>query len=157
EIDFRIETCHIFLPLVSPDYLASRYCYQREMYCALSRHESGDARVIPVILRPCDWRSTPMRKLLALPKDGTPVIAWTRRDEGWLDVNQGVRAAVEELFPGLVALSDDVDSSYANSVKNWDLWLAGIKDIDPEIARHLRAEWVKEHFDGSALSGSGRS
>ena len=35
------------------------------------RHQRGEARVIPIILRACDWKRAPFAKLQALPKDGT--------------------------------------------------------------------------------------
>jgi hypothetical protein len=56
----------------SPDFLASDYCYGREMVRAIERHEAGLTTVIPVILRPCDWRDAPFGGLLAVPKDGKP-------------------------------------------------------------------------------------
>jgi hypothetical protein len=97
EIDRHLATSDIVLLLISPDFLASDYCYCREMKCAIQRHLIGRARVIPVIIRPCDWHSTPFSRLLALPKDGKPVTTWHRRDEAWLYVAKGVRRAVEEL------------------------------------------------------------
>jgi hypothetical protein len=38
------------LLLVSPDFLASDYCYDRQMRRALERHAAGEAQVLPVIL-----------------------------------------------------------------------------------------------------------
>src|SRR5262249_46449011 len=64
---------------------------------ALLRHESGDARVIPVIVRPVEWQSLPIGKLQALPKDSKPVTSWPNRDEAWLNVAQGLRTAIEEM------------------------------------------------------------
>ena len=52
QIDKHIDWAHIILLLVSADFLASPYCYDVEMKRAMARHESGEARVIPVILRP---------------------------------------------------------------------------------------------------------
>ena len=40
---------------------------------ALARHQRGEARVIPVILRHCRWQSTPLAELQAVPKDGRPI------------------------------------------------------------------------------------
>jgi hypothetical protein len=56
----------------SSDFLASDFCYGVEMTRAMQRHEIGTARVIPVILRPCDWHSAPFGKLLATPIDLSP-------------------------------------------------------------------------------------
>src|SRR5438132_1232015 len=47
EIDTHLNSAHIILLLVSPDYIASDYCYGIEMKQALRRHEAGEARVIP--------------------------------------------------------------------------------------------------------------
>src|SRR5437762_917707 len=49
----NLESADIILLLVSPDFLASDYCYDREMMRAMERHEAGLSAVIPVILRPC--------------------------------------------------------------------------------------------------------
>ncbi|HJZ80302.1 MAG TPA: toll/interleukin-1 receptor domain-containing protein, partial [Pyrinomonadaceae bacterium] len=80
EIDTRLNQAHLILLLVSSDFLASDYCYDVEMKRAMERHETGDARVIPVILRDVDWRGAPFSKLNALPTDGKPVTAWPNRD-----------------------------------------------------------------------------
>ena len=69
----ELERADIVLLLVSPDFLASDYCYDIEMARAMERHEAGETRVMPVLLRPCDWRDAPFGKLNATPKDGKPV------------------------------------------------------------------------------------
>ncbi|CAN5906184.1 hypothetical protein BH20PSE1_BH20PSE1_14280 [soil metagenome] len=94
-IDVNLESAQIILLLVSADFIASDYCYEKEMARAIERHEAGEARVIPVILRAVDWKDAPFAKLQALPKDGKPVTAWADRDAAWLDVAQGIRKAVE--------------------------------------------------------------
>src|SRR5713101_3903138 len=68
EIDKQLNTSHIILLLVSPDFIDSDYCYGVEMKRAMERHEVGEARVIPVILRPVNWSGAPFGKLQALPK-----------------------------------------------------------------------------------------
>ena len=50
-IDEHLNSAAVILLLVSPDFVASDYCYDLEMTRALERHDAGDARVIPVILR----------------------------------------------------------------------------------------------------------
>ena len=63
---------------------------------ALERHEHGDAIVVPVIVRACDWMHSPLGKLQALPTDGKPIANWKNRDDAWLNVAQGIRRVVEE-------------------------------------------------------------
>jgi hypothetical protein len=92
----QLETANIILLLVSSDFINSPYCYSREMARAMERHQAGQARVIPVILRHCDWSRAPFGKLLAAPRDGKPVSSWPDRDEALADVARQVRQAVEE-------------------------------------------------------------
>ncbi|WP_354286371.1 toll/interleukin-1 receptor domain-containing protein [Stenotrophomonas sp. 2619] len=92
-IDEHINSDDIILLLVSPDFLASPYCYDREMRRALERHDSGEATVIPVILRACEWHHAPFGKLMATPTDGKPVKQWADLDDAFLQVAKAVRAA----------------------------------------------------------------
>jgi TIR domain-containing protein len=97
EIDRHVETDDIFLLLISADFLASDYCYDKEMTRAMQRHEAGEAIVIPVILRACDWQGAPFGKLNASPPDGKPVTKYPDRDEALLEVAKAVRAAAERV------------------------------------------------------------
>ena len=81
----------------SADFMASDYCWDKEMTRALERHRAGEAVVVPVILRPCDWSSAPFAKLQGFPKDAKAVTTWTNRDEAWLDVVKALRHTIEDL------------------------------------------------------------
>ena len=97
EIDSNLEAADIILLLASPDFIASDYCYDIEMKRALERHHRGEARVIPVILRPCEWQQTPFGKLRATPTDGKPVSKFPDRDDAFLEISKDIRSAAEEL------------------------------------------------------------
>ena len=97
-INASMEVADIILLLVSPDFIASDYCYEREMTRAMERHAAGDAIVIPVILRACDWHGAPFGKLLATPTDGRPVTQWPDRDQAFLEVAKSIRGATERLL-----------------------------------------------------------
>jgi hypothetical protein len=97
EIYTHLNAADIILLLVSPDFIDSDYCWDVEVKRAMERHEAGEARVIPVILRPVDWKDAPFGKLRALPTDGKPVTTWANPDEAFKDIAQGIRAVVEEL------------------------------------------------------------
>ncbi len=100
EIDVHLNTADIILLLISADFIASNYCYEKEMMRALERNEIGETRVIPVILRPCDWYNSPFGKLQALPTGGQPVTgrSWHSRDEAFSDVSQGIRETIKEII-----------------------------------------------------------
>jgi internalin A len=86
--------------LVSADFLNSDYCYDIEMTRAMERHEAGDARVIPVIVRDVSWHAAPFGKCQALPKEGKPVWTWgpgvQGRDSAWRDVAEGIGRLARE-------------------------------------------------------------
>jgi TIR domain len=96
-IDENLKAAKIILLLVSSDFIASDYCYGIEMKRALENHKAGEVRVIPVILRHCEWDKAPFANLQALPKDAKPVMKWSNRDEAWMDVARGIRKVVEEM------------------------------------------------------------
>src|SRR6266566_213407 len=62
EVGKYLDTAGIILLLVSSDFMDSEYCYSIEMQRALERHQREEARVIPIVLRPCHWFSAPFAK-----------------------------------------------------------------------------------------------
>ena len=102
EIKDQLDSSAVFVALVSADYLASKYCYEKEFEYALARHERGETRVIPVIVEPCDWLSSPLQKFLALPKDGKPISEWTNANTAYLDVVTGLRRLLTSAAPSKI-------------------------------------------------------
>jgi len=96
-IDVHLETASVIVLLISADFIASNYCFTVEMKRALERHKAGEARVIPVVVRPCDWQLLPVGKLQALPMDAEPISKWTSTDEAWMQVTAGLRRVIEDL------------------------------------------------------------
>ncbi len=101
KINENLDGADIILLLVSADFIASNYCYEKEMARALERHARGEARVVPVIVRDVNWKAIPeLSKLTAVPKDGKPVPKWQRKDEAWRDVSERVQAMLEAMRDG---------------------------------------------------------
>jgi hypothetical protein len=94
-IKAALDTSSFVLLLISVDYLNSEYC-QQETQWALQRQEAGQTRVIPVILRPCNWQGRPFGKLQVLPKDGEPVRRWHLMDDAFCDIDRGLRRIIRE-------------------------------------------------------------
>jgi predicted helicase len=97
EINAHLKAARIILLLVSPDFIASDYCYGVEMQEALKRHFASEARVIPIILRSSDWEAAPFGKLQALPRDAKPVRTWSDQDEAFTDVAKRLREIIDEV------------------------------------------------------------
>ena len=100
EISEHLESAQIILLLVSPYFIASDYCYDVEMTRALERNNSGEARIIPIILHPCDWHSLPFGKLVAVPKDGKPISKFPNQHDAFLEVTLAIRAAAKDFNTG---------------------------------------------------------
>ena len=86
----------IIILLVSPNFLASRYVREQEIKIAMERHTnpSDPAVVVPVIIRPCDWKDNAFSRLQALPKNSKPITSWSNHDEAMLDVVSGIKKLV---------------------------------------------------------------
>src|SRR6266705_830021 len=97
EIGRHLGEADIILLLISADFIASDYCFDKAMQQALKRHEQGTACVIPVIVRPTLWENMPFGKLQALPEDAKPVSSWENVDDAWKDVVRGIRKVVDEV------------------------------------------------------------
>ncbi len=103
-IDSQVQTSHAFLFLISNNFIASDYCIHKEYEAAKKRHDAGDAEIIPIIVRPCDWDVGGLRSFNALPPDAIPVTdqATSRadaqqRDKAWLKVVDGIKTVIENL------------------------------------------------------------
>lgn len=87
----------MILLLVSADFVASDYCWEKEMIRARERHEKREAVVVPVVLRDVNWGSAPFAKLQALPKDALPVTKWTDKGSAWRNVAGGIEKAAKSV------------------------------------------------------------
>jgi|SRR5215471_14163822 len=98
QIKSHLNQAQIILLLISPDFMVSDYCYGSEMKRALERHDLGEARVIPIILRHIYWQGV-LGKLQALPTDARPVKSWPDLDELLYNVTEGILKVIEEITP----------------------------------------------------------
>lgn len=97
EISEYLETADLIVLLVSADFLASYYCYEREMARSLERAEAGQARLAPIILRACDWKSTPFAKYVLAPTDAKPIVEHPDIDAAFLQVVNELRRAIAKI------------------------------------------------------------
>lgn len=157
-IDEHVNSDEIILLLVSPDFIASDYCYNIEMARAMERHQAGDAIVIPVILRACDWHHAPFGKLLGTPQDGKPVTLWPDRDEAFLQVAREVRKVAEKLRSkdiGPSPQTDNVDLSAPQEIvssgpRSSNLRLAkAFTQLDKDRFQLDTFEYISRYFENS--------
>jgi hypothetical protein len=168
-IDTNLESADVILLLISPNFIASDYCYDREMKQAMERQERGQARVIPVVLRPCDWHDLPFGKLVAAPKDGKPITTWANTDEAFLDVERAIKAALSELrkksAPEILnkQVQRDVPvwreaASALGSPRSSNLRVKKeFSDLDFDRFRHEGYEFIARFFENSMQELVGRN
>jgi len=97
EISEHLEEANVILLLASPYFLASDYCYEREMARSLERHKKGDAVVIPIIVHPCDWQNAPFRNLRATPPDGKPISKFPNLHDAYLAIVKDIRQVISQI------------------------------------------------------------
>ena len=164
DIAEALEAAQIILLLVSADFLASDYCFGIEMRRAMERHDAGEAVVVPVILRACDWHHSPFKHLNALPSGGREIAKWASPDDAFLDVVQGLRKLLAAhkvrdggstpagkpaaaRSPGMQAVVRS-DRSVASRSSNLALPSEFSDEAKHEFAEQTFA-YVKEYFRGS--------
>jgi hypothetical protein len=157
EVDFEInnhlKTANIILLLVSSDFLASDYCYDKEMILAIKMHNNGSAVVLPVILRPCDWQGAPFGKLMATPKDGKPVTKFSTLDEAFLEITNEIKRIVQTLSPPTNPTENfpqHVPSKSDFSVRSSNLRIKkSFSDHDKDKFLDDAFEFISKYFDSS--------
>ena len=156
EISQNLETADVILLLMSSDFLASDYCYDVEMKRAMERHEAGEARVIPVILRPCDWHDAPFGRLLATPPDGKPVTRFPTLDDAFVlvvaDIKQALRQMGQAKAPPPAAAMTEAQPTFGGAATPRSSNLRIKKEFsDRELDKFLAEsyEFIANFFEGS--------
>lgn len=104
----KLLSSEVVLFLVSPSFIQSDYCMETEYRLAQERHKNGEAQIVPIIVRECDWDVYGLRDYLALPTDAEAVTKGAvskgdaqARDGQWLDVVRGLKTVIAELKKNL--------------------------------------------------------
>jgi len=103
-ISSSLASSEIFIAIVSPDYLNSNYCYEKEFQQALELQAEGKMIIVPVIAEHCDWLNSPFREMKAVPKDGKPISDWTNDNAAYLNIISELRRVLNSL-KGTVKIS----------------------------------------------------
>lgn len=79
----ELEGANLILFCVSADFIASDYVHEVELSRALERHRAGEARVAPLLLRPCHIDGTPLAGFQQIPARGGAITRWDNLDEAF--------------------------------------------------------------------------
>lgn len=94
----EIQEADIILLLISVDFNNSKYIWEKELAIAMQRQARDEARVIPIILRSCDFSDMPYSKLQALPTGAIPITKFPDKDEAYTDIAKGIRRVVDYML-----------------------------------------------------------
>jgi hypothetical protein len=96
-ISEHLASADVILPMVSPHFVASDYCWDKEVATAMTRHSLSQAAVVPIVLRETAFLDeTPFGKLQMLPHDAKPVAEWRSADKVWKQVAEALEAVCVE-------------------------------------------------------------
>lgn len=135
KIDERLNSADIILLFVSADFLASDYCYEKELRRALQREAQKEALVVPIIVRPCDWSDAPFAHLQGIPAGAKAVTSWPNRDEAWTDVARSLKESVRMVL-----------------ARKWELEMEQAAAADDETTKHMQEIWTDDWMKKSIHS-----
>jgi hypothetical protein len=93
-IDKHFYKAKLILLLVSTDFLNSHDCYMLTEE-AMKRSNIQEVRVIPVLIRPCYWDTSPFKGLVTIPRN-KPISQWSNKDAAYLEVVQEIRKVLPQ-------------------------------------------------------------
>jgi hypothetical protein len=152
EISQHLEEADIILLLVSPDFIASDYIKDIELERAMERHHNNEARVIPVILRPCRWKRLSFGKLLATPTDGEAVTKYPTLDDAFLEFTEAIEKAIEELGAATETAAQPQPKKTASeteaplSSKRQDIRSSNLR-VKKQFTDHEKDQFLYEAFE----------
>jgi len=93
KIDNKLENADIICLFISANFLDSHPCLD-EKRKALEFRKMKGIPVVPIILSPCGWLDTDLKKIKAFPTDGKPITSFTDRDTAWQDVYENLKRVI---------------------------------------------------------------
>lgn len=97
-LEEHLNTADLIFLLVSPDFMSSGYCYNKEMTRALERHAKGEVKVIPILVRHVHWADAPFSHIQLLPTDARPIKSRADPDKAFYNIVIEVEKAIKELL-----------------------------------------------------------
>lgn len=98
EVAKNLKDSDIVFLLISPDFIASDYCYSKELKMAIKRHREGKCIVVPIICKSYVPGTYPFSSLKFVPTDGRPINSFRPQDTGFINACTGIGNLLQEYF-----------------------------------------------------------
>ncbi|MEM9823467.1 MAG: FISUMP domain-containing protein [Bacteroidota bacterium] len=100
-----MQEAEIVLLLISADFLASEFAYEKEIKVAKMLHKEGKAVMIPIIIRDCAWQYVfpdESEQKMVLPRNQVPINnrQWDTPDQAFKEVVDAVVQTSEKIRRG---------------------------------------------------------
>lgn len=154
----KLAESDLVILLVSSGFISSEYCYEQEMKRAFKRQQEGSVRVVPLILRHCQWKDVPtgdgrtLAAFVALPKDGQPVMSssWSSPDEAFDNAVSAIRNMLREKTVNFTSVST---SGMSNTIHS-DSASRFLRSNDPLGLVMKPTDLDRDHFLRSGFSAT---
>ncbi|MBP0613941.1 toll/interleukin-1 receptor domain-containing protein [Chryseobacterium sp. cx-311] len=146
-ISTALSSSELFLALLTPDYIASNYCYNKEFKEAQKMQDEGKLIIVPVIIEPCEWQQTPFGNLKALPKDGKAVSDWTNPNNAFLNVIDELRR-LTTFSKSSIGIENISPAAVEKLVRNYKV-KKNFSEVDNYNFKERSYEQIKNYFQSS--------
>lgn len=100
EVLNELETSNIVLLLISSSFINSDFCYNIELKKSIERSKRKNCIVIPIILKKTSLNEAmPFYSLKSLPTDRKPISSFRPKNDGYVDVIDGITSMLKNKFP----------------------------------------------------------
>lgn len=114
----NLKKSDIIILLISPSYLSSYYCYDKELKIAIDKQKRDECVVIPVILHDFVRDNYPFSGLKYVPTDGKPIDKFRPQNNGYVDAVTGIRNLIQKFNDKKETLKSSTISKPANATQN---------------------------------------
>lgn len=98
----ELVSSQLIILLISPDFVASSFCYTKELEVAMENHERKKSVVLPIYLRPGDYDKLIFTKIQTLPEPEPlnlskprTITEWSNKDSALTNTMHGIEKAIE--------------------------------------------------------------
>lgn len=91
EIKKKLEEAEVILLLISVDFMNSDYINDVELKRALEREAQGLVKIIPILVRTCDFESSPLNNRHSLPEGKLPIEEWVNKEKAYVNIVDGIK------------------------------------------------------------------
>lgn len=97
----QLRAAHIILLLISPDFIASDFCYKDEMREALALHDNRRSLIIPIMLRQVKDEGHPFAKIQTLPTKPRFIDDWENKDAAFTNIIMGMEQSIKSFIENI--------------------------------------------------------